>query len=133
MESVGMVALAVLGGVSLLWTLGLLVALMEIRQLSQKIQESLRTLEMELVPLAREAREAIRRLNEVSLGFEASNAKLQGALGAFQHAGQNIQMTTEAVRAVFGSRLIPVAGVVAGVRAGVKLLWKTVRERRKVS
>jgi len=133
MDSVATVALVILAGVSLLWTLGLLLALMELRQLSQRVQETLRALEMELIPLAREAKEAIHRLNQVSQGVETSNAKLQDALGALQHAGHNIQMTTEAVRAVFGSRLIPMAGVLAGVRAGVKLLWKTVRERRKVS
>jgi uncharacterized protein YoxC len=132
-NGVATVALAVLAGVSLLWTLGLLLAFMELRQLSQRIQEALRTLELELLPLARETREALRRLNQVSLGVEASNAKLQDALEAFQRAGQNVQMTTEALRAVFGSRLIPMAGVLAGVRAGVRLLWKTVRERRKAS
>ena len=118
------VALAVLAGVSLLWTLGLLLAFMEFRQLSQRVQEALRTLELELLPLAREAREALRRLNQVTLGVEASNAKLQDALGAFQQAGQNVQKTTEVLRAVFGSRFIPMAGVVAGVRAGVKMLWR---------
>jgi len=123
-SSTAIVALAVLTGVILLWTLGLLLAFMELRQLSQKIQESLRSLEMELVPLARDAREAIHRLSQVSLGVEASNARLQDALGAFQQAGHNVQKTTEVVRAVFGSRLIPVAGIVAGVRAGVKMLWR---------
>ncbi len=124
MESVGVVALVVLAGVSLLWTVGLLLAFMELRQLSQRLQETLRALEMELLPLAREARDALRRLNEVTRGVETSNAKLQDALGAFQQAGQNVQKTTEVLRAVFGSRFIPMAGLVAGVRAGVKLLWK---------
>ena len=123
METVGVIALAVLAGVSLLWTVGLLLVFMEFRQLSQRLQETLRSLEMELLPVTREAREAIHRLNQVSLGVEASNAKFQDALGAFRQAGHNVQRTTEAVRAVFGTRLIPVAGVVAGVRAGVKMLW----------
>jgi hypothetical protein len=123
-SSVGVVALVVLAGVSLLWTVGLLLAFMELRQLSQRFQETLRALEMELLPLTREAQEAIRRLNHVSLGVEASNAKLQDALGTFQQAGQNVQKTTEALRAIFGSRLIPLAGVVTGVRAGVKMLWR---------
>ena len=121
---VGAVALVVLAGVSLLWTLGLLLAFMELRQLSQRIQETLRVLEMEILPLARDARETIHRLTQLSLGLEGSNAKLQDALGAFQQAGQNVQKTTEVVRAVFGSRLIPMAGVMAGVRAGVKMLWR---------
>ncbi len=124
MESVGAVALVVLAGVSLLWTVGLLLVFMELRQLSQRAQETLRALEMELLPLAREAREALRRLNEVTLGVEANNAKLKDALGAFQQAGQNVQKTTEVLRAIFGSRFIPMAGIVAGVRAGVKLLWR---------
>lgn len=124
MSSLATVALTVLAGVSLLWTLGLLLALVELRQLSQRLQGSLRTLELEAVPLAREAREAIQRLNQVTLGVEATNAKLQDALGEFQRAGQNVRMTTETVRAVFGSRLIPMAGVMAAIRTGVKMLWK---------
>jgi hypothetical protein len=40
-------------------------------------------------------------------------------------------VTTGAIRAVFGSRLIPVASVLAGVRAGVKTLWKRYRGRRE--
>jgi uncharacterized protein YoxC len=118
------VALVVLAGVSLLWTLGLLLALVELRQLSQRIQTSLHALELEVIPLARETRDAIQRLNQITQGVEKTNARLQDAAGAFQQAGENVRMTTETVRAVFGSRLIPVAGVMAGVRAGVKMLWR---------
>jgi uncharacterized protein YoxC len=121
---VSTVALVILAGVSLLWTIGFILALVELRQLSQRIQTSLHALELEILPLARETREAVQRLNQVTQGVEKTNARLQDAVGAFREAGENVRITTEAVRAVFGSRLIPVAGALAAVRAGVKMLWK---------
>lgn len=124
---VATVALVVLAGVSLLWTVGLLMGWMELRRLLAQMQETLRFLEAEIRPLSAELREAVRRFNQMTQGVEESNARLQDALGAFQQAGQNVRVTTEAVRSVFGSRLIPVAGVMAGLRAGAKLLWKRYR------
>jgi len=130
-SDVATVALVVLAGVSLLWTVGLLLILRELRGLSLRLQESLRTVEREVPPLVQETRETLRRLNAMAQGIGDSNARLQDALGSFQQAGQNVRVTTEAVRTVFGSRLVPVATLMAGVRAGVRLLWRRYARRRE--
>jgi len=54
-------------------------------------------------------------------------------MAAVEEAGENLRMTTGTIRAVFGSRLIPIAGVLAGVRAGLKFLWKQYTRRREPS
>jgi len=126
-NSVATVALVVLAGVSVVWTVVLAQAGRDFRRMAQRTQESLRLLEQDLLPLLREAREAVQRLNQITLGVQESNARLQAALGAFQQAGQNVRVTTETVRSVLGSRLIPVAGVMAGLRAGANMLWKRYR------
>jgi uncharacterized protein YoxC len=130
-SSVATVALVVLAGVSLVWTIGVWLALSEFRQLSRRLEEVLRAVDLELGPLVRETRETLQRVNAMAQGIGESNARLQDALGSFQQAGQNVRVTTEAVRTVFGSRLIPVASLMAGVRAGVKLLWRRYAHRRE--
>jgi len=126
-NSVATVALVVLAGVSVIWTVVLAQACRDFRRMAQRTQETLRLLEQDLLPLLREAREAVQRLNQITLGVQESNARFQTALGAFQQAGQNVRATTETVRSVLGSRLIPVAGVMAGIRAGANMLWKRYR------
>jgi hypothetical protein len=54
-------------------------------------------------------------------------------MAAVEEAGGNIRATTGVLRAVFGSRLIPVAGILAGVRAGIKMLLKQYGRRRESS
>lgn len=129
------IALVVLAGVSLLWTVGLVLALVELRQLSARLQEFLRVVDQELRPLAAEARVALANLNQVTQDVRESNLRLQGALGSFRQAGDNVRLTTEAFRSIFGTRLIPIAGLAAGVRAGAKLLWNryTHRQRRETT
>jgi len=129
--NLGSVSLAVLAAVSLLWTLMLILVMVELRHLSWRLQEFIRSLEMELKPAIVEAREAIRNLTQVAHGVADTTTRLQRPLGALEEAGENIRITTGVLRSVFGSRMIPVAGLVAGLRTGLKVLWQLQKRRKR--
>jgi hypothetical protein len=122
MNAVGVTALVVLAVVSVLWTVLLIPALLELRRASWRLQEFIRTLELELRPTLQEARETIRAMTQAAQGVGEGAARLRGAMAAMEEAGGNLRATTGVLRAVFGSRLIPVASILAGVRAGIKAL-----------
>jgi uncharacterized protein YoxC len=133
MNTVATTALVVLAVVSLLWTIMLVPALLELRRAAWRLQEFIRTLELDLRPVIQEARDGIRAATKAAQEVANGTARLRGAMAAVEEAGENLRMTTGAIRAVFGSRLIPIAGVLAGVRAGVKFLWKQYTRRREPS
>lgn len=133
MEALAAAALVVLAVVSVVWTALLIPVLLEFKRASWRLQEFIRTLELDLRPVLQEAREGVREMTKAAQGVADSTARLRGAMAAMEEAGENLRVTTGAIRAVFGSRLIPVASVLAGVRAGVKTLWKRYRQRRERS
>ncbi|MBI4736602.1 MAG: DUF948 domain-containing protein [candidate division NC10 bacterium] len=133
MNPLAVAALVVLAVVSVVWTALLIPVLLEFKRASWRLQEFIRTLELDLRPVLHEAREGIREMTKAAQGVAESTARLRGAMAAMEEAGENLRVTTGAIRAVFGSRLIPVASVLAGVRAGVKTLWKRYRQRRESS
>ncbi len=131
MSAVGVGALVVLAVLSLVWTLALVPVLLELRRASLRRQEFIRTLELDLRPLLREAQEGLRTVNQAAQRVADNSGKVGHVVGALEEAGENIRMTTGVIRAVFGSRVIPVAGLLAGVRAGIRLLWRSSRRRDK--
>lgn len=68
MNAVGVTALVVLAVVSVLWTVLLIPALLELRRASWRLQEFIRTLELELRPTLQEARETIRAMTQAAQG-----------------------------------------------------------------
>ncbi len=133
MNSLAVAALVVLAVVSVLWTVLLVAVLLELRRLSWRLQEFIRTLELDLRPVLQEAREGVRTAAKAAQEVADGTARLRGTMAALQDAGDNIRVTTDVIRAVFGSRLIPVASVLAGLRVGVKTLWRRSRQRRESS
>ncbi len=133
MNSVGVAALVILAVVSLLWTFLLVPALLELRRAAWRLQEFIRTLELDLRPVLQEAREGVRAATKAAQEVADGTARLRGAMAAVEEAGENLRMTTGTIRAVFGSRLIPIASVLAGVRAGTRFLWKQYTRRREMS
>jgi len=133
MNTVATTALVVLAVVSLLWTIMLIPALLELRRAAWRLQEFIRTLELDLRPVIQEAREGVRAATKAAQQVADGTARLRGAMASVEEAGENIRMTTGAIRAVFGSRLIPIAGLLAGVRAAAKFLWKQYTRRREAS
>lgn len=133
MHPVATTALVVLAVVSLLWTVLLVAVLLELRRLSWRLQEFIRTLELDLRPILQEAREGVRTAAKAAQEVADGTARLRGTMAALQDAGDNIRVTTDVIRAVVGSRLIPVASVLAGLRVGVNTLWRRYRRRRESS
>jgi uncharacterized protein YoxC len=133
MNSLAVAALVVLAVVSVLWTVLLVAVLLELRRLSWRLQEFIRTLELDLRPILQEAREGVRTAAKAAQEVADGTARLRGTMAALQDAGDNIRVTTDVIRAVVGSRLIPVASVLAGLRVGVKTLWRRSRRRRESS
>ncbi|HYL81024.1 MAG TPA: DUF948 domain-containing protein, partial [Candidatus Acidoferrum sp.] len=133
MNTLGTSALVVMAVVSLLWTALLFVVLFELRRVSWRLQEFVRSLEMELRPLMQEARQVLKHVEQTAQGVGEGVTHLRGAFSALEEAGQNLRATSGVIRAVFGSRLIPAATLMAGLRAGLKMLWKRYPRRRETT
>jgi uncharacterized protein YoxC len=130
---VGAGALVVLAVLSLVWTIMLVPVLLELRRAAVRLQEFIRTVELDLRPILLEAQATLRTANQVAQRVAENSAKVGHVVEALEEAGENIRMTTRVVRAVFGSRFIPVAGLMAGVRAGVRMLWRRSSRRRETT
>ena len=124
-------ALVVLAVVSVLWTIMLVIVTSELRRASGRLQEFIRSLELELKPTIQQAREAIRTLNRVAQGAAEGTERVRGTLATLEAVGGTIRATTRAVRSAVGSRVLPVAALVAGVRVGANVLWKLSTQRRR--
>jgi len=124
-------ALVVLAVVSVLWTIMLVIVTSEFRRASGRLQEFIRSLELEVKPTIQQARETIRTLTRAAQGAAEGTERVRGTLAKLDAAGDNIRATTRVVRSVVGARLIPVASLVAGVRVGANVLWKLSTQRRR--
>jgi len=133
MNTVATTALVVLAVMSLLWTIMIIPALLELRRAAWRLQEFIRTLELDLRPILLEARDGVRAATRAAQEVADGIIRLRGTVNAGGEAGENRRKTTGAIHAVFGSRFIPAAAVMAGVRAGAKFLWKQYTRRRELS
>jgi hypothetical protein len=78
-----------------------------------------------------EAREAIRTLNRAAQSAADSTERVRGALIKLEQAGENVRAASGRIRTLFGSRFIPALSLLAGVRAGTKVLWNLYTRRRE--
>ena len=131
MDRLAVASLVVLAVVSVIWTVALVAVALELRRASWRLQEFIRSLELELKPAMREAREAIATLNRAAQGAVDTTDRVRGALLKLEQAGENVRATTGKIRSAVGLRLIPAASVLAGVRAGTKVLWNLYTRRRE--
>lgn len=128
-SSLAAAAVAVLAGLGILWTIVLLSLLGELRRRSQRLEGVLRVLEADLPTTLAEIREAARSLNRVAQEVGEATPHLRAALNALEEAGENVRGATGAVRSLFGYRFIPLAGILAGLRAGLRYAWRLYRRR----
>jgi hypothetical protein len=131
MEALKVSALLILAGVGVVWTIVLLALVGELRRTSQRLQDFLKLLEGELVPALTDVREAARAATRVLQDVGEVTPRLQAALGALEEAGDHVRGATGAVRNLFGHRFIPVAGILAGLRAGLRFAWRLYSKRRQ--
>ena len=131
MDGLAVASLVVLAVVSVIWTVALIVAALEIRRAAWRLQEFVRSVEMELKPTIQEVREAIRMLDRAARGAADTTERVRGAFIKLEQAGENVRATTGKVRTLLGSRFIPALSLLAGVRAGTKVLWSFYTRRRE--
>ena len=102
MNELGVASLVVLAVVSVLWTVMMVIVTLELRRASGRLQEFIRSLELELKPTIQQTREAIRTLNRVAQGAAEGRAGArhprEARSGRGQHPGHG-------PRGAFGSRL----------------------------
>ncbi len=125
-----LVALVVLG---LLGSIMLVPVLLELRRMTYRFEEFIRTMGLELRPVVREAQALLHTADKLAQAVEENGPKVGHAVIALEQAGEHIRTTAGVVRAIFGSRLIHLAGLTAGVRAGVRLLWRSFTPRREAA
>jgi signal transduction histidine kinase len=130
MDGLAVASLVVLAVVSVIWTVALVAVALELRRASWRIQEFIRSLELDLKPTMQEARQAIRTLKEAAQGAVDTTERVRAGLLKLEQAGENVIATTGRIRSALGLRLIPAAGLLAGVRAGTKVLWNLYTRRR---
>ena len=131
MNGLAVASLVVLAVVSVLWTIMMVIVTSELRRAAWRLQGFLRSLELELKPTIRQVREALRTLNRAAQGAADGTERVRGTLATLAAVGDSIRATTRVVRSVVGARLLPVAGLVAGVRVGATVLWKLSTQRRR--
>jgi ABC-type transporter Mla subunit MlaD len=131
MNGLAVASLVVLAVVSVIWTFALIAVALEIRRASWRLQEFIRSVELELKPTMQEAREAIRTLNRAAQSAADSTERVRGALIKLEQAGENVRAASGRIRTLFGSRFIPALSLLAGVRAGTKVLWNLYTRRRE--
>ena len=130
MNGLAVASLVVLAVGSVLWSIMVIVTV-ELRRASGRLQEFIRSLELELKPTIQQARESIRTLNRAVQGAADGMERVRGTLATLDKVGDTIRATTGVVRSGSGALLIPVAGLLAGVRVGANVLWKLNTQRRR--
>ena len=131
MDGVAVASLVVLAVVSVIWTVALIAAALETRRAARRLQEFIRTVELELKPALLEVRETIRKLDRAAGGASDTIERVRGTFVKLEQAGENVRATTGKVRTLLGSRFIPALSLLAGVRAGTKVLWSFYTHRRE--
>jgi len=131
MNGLAVASLVVLAVVSVLWTIMMVIVTSELRRASWRLQKFIRSLELELHPTIQQARGAIRTLNRAVQGAADGMERVRGTLATLDKVGDTIRATTRVVRSGSGALLIPMAGLLAGVRVGANVLWKLNIQRRR--
>lgn len=124
------VAIIVLGVLAVLWTLALVPAFMELRQMARRLQDFLTVLEVEMRPGLEELREALRNLNKASQGVTTGMVRIGNTLEALGETGETIRTFNAIFRALLSPRLVALASAAVGIRAGIGLILKRLLGRR---
>lgn len=128
-SSMAATALLILAGLGILWTIVLLSLLGELKRRSQRLEAVLAVVEAELPTTLTEIRDAARNVNRVAQDLGKATPHIAATLDALHQAGENVRGVTGTVRSLLGYRFIPVAGILAGLRTGLRYAWRRYRRR----
>ncbi len=122
-------ALVILAALGIVWTIVLISLVAELKRRSQRLDGLLRVLESDLPSTVAEIRDAARSLNRVAQDVGDATPHLRATLEALEEAGENVRSATGTVRSLLGYRFIPVAGILAGLRTGLRYAWRLYKRR----
>lgn len=131
------IALTVLAVLAVLWTLaGLAVLLvgipllLRLRRTAERADALLREAEVHLGPALAEFREMARHLNKASAGVADGVAQVGRTFEAVGELGKTLHGANAVLRAALGPGVTLVGGLIAGVKAGGRVLLRRLFRRR---
>ena len=93
MDGLAVASLVVLAVASVIWTVALIATALELRRAAWRLQEFVRSVELELKPTIQEVREAIRMLDRAARGAADTTERVRGAFIKLEQAGENIRVS----------------------------------------
>ncbi len=123
------VALAILAVLGIIWTITLVSLVAVLKRQSLRLDGVLRAVETELPSMLADIRETARGLNRVAQDVSDATPHLRTTLQALEEVGENVRSATGAVRNLLGYRFIPVAGILTGLRTGLRYAWRLYKRR----
>ncbi len=123
------VAVAILAVLGIIWTITLVSLVAVLRRQAQHLDGVLRAVETELPSMLADIRETARGLNRLAQDVAGATPHLRATLEALEEVGENVRSATGTVRSLLGYRLIPVAGILAGLRTGLRYAWRLYKRR----
>jgi uncharacterized protein YoxC len=122
-------ALVILAALGIVQTIALVSLLAPLKRTSQHLEGVLRRLETDLPATLAEIRDVLRNLNRVAQDVGDATPHLRATLEAIEAVGENVRTATGTVRGLLGYRFIPVAGILAGLRTGLRYAWRLYKRR----
>jgi len=128
------IALGVLAVLAVLWTLvAVLVGvplLFRLRRTAERADNLLREAELHVGPALAEFREMARNLNKASAGVADGVAQAGRTFEAVGELGKTLHGANAVLRAALGPGVTLAGGLIAGVRAGGRVLLRQLFRRR---
>jgi len=132
--AVWQIALAVLAVLACVWTLAVVLIcipmLMRLSQTMRRMDALVRDIEINLGPTLVEVREMMRNLNKASAGVAEGVAHAGRTFEAVGELSKTIHGANKLLRAAFGPGVTVTAGVIAGLKAGGRVLLRRFFSRR---
>ncbi len=128
------IALSVLAVLATVWTLAAVLVgvpiLFRLRRIAERADNLMREAEFHLGPAQADLREMARNLNKASAGVADGVAQVGRTFEAVGELGKTLQGANAVIRAVLGPGVTLAAGLIAGVKAGGRVLLRRLFRRR---
>lgn len=128
------IALGLLAVLAVLWTLAVVLVgiplLFRLRRTAERADNLLREAELHVGPTLAEFREMARNLNKASAGVADGVAQVGRTFEAVGELGKTLHGVNAVLRAALGPGVTLVGGLIAGVKAGGRVLLRRLFRRR---
>ncbi|HEY7678009.1 MAG TPA: DUF948 domain-containing protein [Candidatus Methylomirabilis sp.] len=124
------IALGVLAAMGVVLGAFAIPLLIHLRRSVERVDRLLQEAEVHLGPVLAESRETARNLNKASAGVADGVAQVGRTFEAVGELGKTLQGANAALRAALGPGVILMGGLIAGVKAGGRVLLRQLFRRR---